>query len=86
MSKLIIMLDIETIVGYKYSSWYIGVTDNLERRKDEHGDPPNWDEWVADSEDDARSIERHFVDKGMNGDTGGGKNPDKVYIFKSTRG
>ncbi len=64
-----------------YSSWQIGITDDLQRRKGEHDNPEHWRSWIADSEDDARSIEKYFLDKGMKGDIGGGISPNKVYIF-----
>ena len=65
----------------KYSIWTVGITNNLERRKGEHDNPKYWTGWKADSERDARDIEKHFIDKGMKGDTGGGDNPTFVYIF-----
>lgn len=64
-----------------YSIWTIGVTDEPDRRKTQHDNPKHWKQWNADSEDDARSIEKHFVEKGMKGDTGGGGSADYVYIF-----
>lgn len=64
-----------------YKIWTIGITNNVERRKGEHDDPKYWRDWKADSEKDARDIEKYFQDKGMKGDTGGGDNPTYVYIF-----
>ncbi len=64
-----------------YSIWTIGITNNPERRKEEHENPKYWMDWKADGEQDTRSIEKHFLDKGMKGDTGGGENPTFVYIF-----
>jgi len=65
----------------KYSSWTIGITADPETRKSQHGNPGYWLQWEADRESDAREIEKHFLDKGMKGDTGGGQRPIYVYIF-----
>ena len=72
---------IEGIVGGKYSLWTIGVTDDPVRRRSEHGNPNNWHQWNADTETDARNVERYFLDKGMKGGTGGIGRADYVYIF-----
>lgn len=64
-----------------YSLWTIGVTDDPDRRKREHGNPSAWYQWDADSEQVARNVEAYFVEKGMKGDTGGGGGADYVYIF-----
>ncbi len=65
----------------KYTIWTIGITDNLKRRKKEHDNPKHWKDWKADTEEIARNVEKHFLDKGMKGDTGGGDTPNYVYIF-----
>jgi len=64
-----------------YSAWTIGVTDDPARRRREHGNPSDWYQWDADSEQVARNVEAYFVEKGMKGDTGGGGGADYVYIF-----
>lgn len=67
-----------------YEIWTIGITNNPERRKGEHGKEHNvkyWRDWKADSENDAREIENHFQDKRVKGGGGGGENPTYVYIF-----
>ena len=61
--------------------WTIGVTDDPERRKTEHNNPEYWKQWNADSETAARNVEKHFLEKGMEGGGGGGGNADYVYIF-----
>jgi len=66
---------------YSYSVWTIGIIDNPERRRSEHGNPGLWKHWRADSEAIARSVEKYFLAKGMKGDTGGGFSPTYVYIF-----
>lgn len=68
-----------------FSIWVIGITDNLERRKEEHeGKGQNtkyWQSWKADNEFDARYIEKYFIRKGMKGGTGGGDYPNFIYMF-----
>ena len=83
MDKQSIINAIEHTVGSTaYSSWYIGITDEPQRRKDEHGNPTKWRHWKADNEQIARDIERYFLKMGMTGDTGGGNNPSYVYIYQ----
>jgi len=64
-----------------YSAWTIGVTDDPDRRRGEHGNPSIWYQWDADSEQVARNVESYFLDKGMTGGGGGGGGADYVYIF-----
>ncbi len=71
-----------------YQYWTIGVTNDPERRKEEHRNAGKriywWTHWRANSEAEARKLEQYFLDKGMKGDTGGGNprdKPDNVYIF-----
>ena len=64
-----------------YSLWTIGITDDPDRRKGEHGNPTYWSQWNADTEAIARSVEKYFLDKGMKGATGGGEHPNWVYVF-----
>jgi len=71
---------IEKSVRY-YSVWTIGVTDDPKRRRGEHSNPEYWYDWKADTETIARNVEKHFLDKGMKGATGGGEYPTYVYIF-----
>ena len=58
-----------------------GITDNIERRKQEHGYPKYWYDWDAWTETVARNIEKYFLANGMTGGSGGGINPTYVYIF-----
>lgn len=81
VSELTIKSAIESIVGGRYPSWTIGVTDNPARRKTEHGNPNTWHQWDADTETVARDVERYFLDKGMQGAPGGAGRADYVYIF-----
>lgn len=71
---------IEALVS-TYARWTIGVTDNLARRKGEHGNPVPWHAWNADTEQAARNVESHFIAKGMKGGPGGPGRADYVYIF-----
>jgi len=68
-----------------YSIWYIGITEDPDRRKREHEDEGKntkfWIQWKADTETIARNVEEYFIDKGMKGGTGGGENPTYVYVF-----
>jgi len=69
----------------KYSVWTIGITNNPDERRAKH-DAENkntkyWMYWAADNETIARNVEKHFLDKGVQGGAGGGENPTYVYIF-----
>ena len=68
----------------KYRYWTIGITNDLDRRKGEHANTKNveyWRGWPADTENIARVVEKHFLDRGMKGGGGGGTSPNSVYIF-----
>ena len=82
MKEKDIKIAIERVVGNtRYSIWSIGITDDADRRKGEHKNPKYWHDWRADSETIARNVEKYFLDKGMEGDTGGGESANYVYIF-----
>lgn len=68
-------------IAANYPEWTIGVTDDPTRRKEEHGDPDDWHHWDADSEEEARNVESHFIEMGMKGGTGGQGKANYVYIF-----
>ena len=88
MTKNSIISDFEKYVGTdNYSDWYVGITNDINRRLyDEHQVDKKQDKWIhspADSKDIAQEVEEYFLDKGMDGDTGGGyKNTTHVYAFK----
>ncbi len=67
-----------------YTLWTIGITDTPKSRKDQHydngKDVSDWADWSIHSENDARAIEEHFLDKGMRGDAEG-SSVKYVYIF-----
>ena len=74
-----------------YSLWTIGITSELETRKEAHGTPKDWHNWEASSEAEARIVEDYFINefpeeksKRMNGGVGGdidGRKAVYVYIF-----
>ena len=64
-----------------YSVWTIGITEDPTQRKIKHGSPTVWYQWEGESEKTAREVEKHFIDKGCKGGTGGGDRPHWVYIF-----
>ena len=69
----------------KNQYWTIGITNNLERRKQEHANDSknvtHWNGWPADTEEITRTVEAHFLKCGMKGGGGGGQTPTYVYIF-----
>ena len=73
---------VDNIVGSNYSDWYIGITDDPQRRKGEHDNLTIWHDWKADSEQIARDVEKYFLNKEMSGGMGGGDTPNSVYIYK----
>ena len=40
-----------------------------------------WEHWLADNEAVARNVEKHFLDLGMDGDTGGGEDTKYIYVY-----
>lgn len=67
-----------------YSSYYVGITNDIERRLfGEHNVPRN-SHWRIHNEainkEHAQAVEEHFLAKGMKGDTGGGTD-DSVYAY-----
>lgn len=54
-------------------TWYVGLTDDPDRRKGEHGNPSDWQQTGRfNSENDARSWEAKYVGKpGYQGGPGG---------------
>ena len=70
--------------GGQYSSWYCGVTSDLNTRV--HGDHnvPKEKHWYiprrCHSDDDARSAEKAMLTFGCDGGTGGG-DEDAVFVY-----
>ncbi len=73
--------------GGPYKKWTVGVTDNPAERRKQHeqggGGVLWWHTWNASSEQAARNVEKHFLDKEMQGGGGGRGNADHVYVFKT---
>lgn len=75
--------------GGTYATWYIGVTNDAERRLfGEHRVNKENGWWVyrtAYSTDVARRVEEYFVDLGCDGGAGGGDPESKIaYAYKKT--
>jgi len=81
MTEQEIIAEIEVHIKGNYSVWTIGVTDDPDRRRTEHGNPKCWHHWNASTEQVARRIETYFTDKGCEGAGGGKGNANYVYIF-----
>ena len=77
-----IKASIEKIVaGRRLDVWTVGVTDNVDLRREAHGRPTIWHYWHAESEQIAKNVETYFKSKGMKGYTGSsGENAHNVYI------
>lgn len=74
--------------GY-YSDFYIGITNDIERRLfGEHNVDRNYGWWIyceAINKATAQEVEEYYLDKGMKGDTGGGnENTTYVYCYEIT--
>jgi len=88
-TKASIIAAIQSKVGSNYSLYRIGLTHDLAERKAYWKDTEKqtvtyWSDWTADSLPDAQDIERHFINKGMQGGTGGDLSANKtvyVYVF-----
>jgi hypothetical protein len=67
-----------------WSDFYVGITDNVEERLHGFHKVPKEGHWFiycpADSEDIARNVEKYFLKKGMDGDTGGGDD-DTIFVY-----
>lgn len=70
--------------GNNYGKFYIGITNDIDRRLfSEHNVPRNG-HWrihrEAINKEHAQAVEEHFLAKGMKGDTGGGTD-DSVWVY-----
>ena len=89
-SKTDIIDDIESYIaeyGGGISRWYVGVAaDPEERLFEDHSVDKESDPWIyspASSSNVAREIEKHFLDNGAKGGTGGGDDDTKfVYAYR----
>lgn len=76
--------------GGDIDDWYVGVAAKpRERLFDDHSVDEDKGVWIhrrASSDRVARDIEKHFLDKGAEGGTGGGnEDSTAVYAYKITR-
>lgn len=72
-----------------YSDFYVGITNDIERRLfDEHkvSEKNGW--WIyrqAIDKKTAQQVEEYFLNKGMKGDTGGGTDDSSfIYCYEIT--
>lgn len=94
MTRQDIIKEIQKYVnGTNYSSWYVGITNDADRRlfgTSEHNVNKYFGRWMqlpADSKQDAQDIEKYFLSQGMDGDTGGGNDDTTiVYCYMKTHG
>ena len=67
--------------GQRYEVWTVGVTDNVDLRREEHGRPTIWHVWHAENEQTAKNVEKALQGKGMKAYTGNvGEGAHSVYI------
>ena len=89
-SKKEIIEEIESHItdrGAGIRGWYVGIAAKpKERLFDDHSVDKEKDAWIyrtASSDSVARDIEKHFLDKGAKGGTGGGDEDSKsVYAYR----
>ncbi|MBO5155559.1 MAG: hypothetical protein J6C05_00250 [Prevotella sp.] len=67
-----------------YSNFYVGITNDVERRLfTEHNVDKNRNWWIyrtAINKATAQIVEEFFLNKGMQGDTGGGID-ESIYVY-----
>ena len=67
-----------------YREFYCGITDDVERRLfEEHNVSKENGFWIYGPADDievAREVEKHYLNLGMQGSTGGG-NEDSIWFY-----
>ena len=70
----------------RYKHLYIGITNNIDRRLfGDHCVDPNLDDYIffrAYNRKVAGRIEKHFLNIGLDGGPGGGKNAVFVYVYR----
>ena len=75
--------------GGSFSSWYCGITENIENRLFRDHNVPKKDHWFIHrrciNNDAARNAEKALLDKGCDGGAGGGdEDADYVYAYLKT--
>jgi len=89
-SKEEIIVDITNhFSGKTYKNCYVGITSDVNSRLfDDHNVLKENGHWIyryCSSNKIAREIEQHFLDKGMDGGSGGGDEDSKIiYAYKKT--
>ncbi|MEE8413760.1 MAG: hypothetical protein V3R96_04345 [Dehalococcoidales bacterium] len=69
------------LAGKRLEVWTVGVTENVDLRREAHGRPTIWHFWHAENEQTAKNIETHFKAQGMKGFEGStGESAHNVYI------
>jgi len=73
--------------GGEYEDWYCGITKDIQSRLfGDHGVVKGKNAYAyrpTDSDEEARLIEEHFLNKGCQGGSGGGDDEsDLVYVYK----
>ncbi len=81
MTVQTIINKMEGTIRGSYADWTVGVTDDLTRRRREHGNPKHWYAWNTRNEDEARDIASYFCGKGCQGSDGGPGKVDYIYLF-----
>ena len=70
--------------GGTFSSWYCGITENIQNRLFGDHNVPQKDHWFihkqCENTANARSVEKAFLDKGCDGGPGGGDS-DAVFVY-----
>lgn len=72
-----------------YSDFYVGISKNAQKRLfDEHHVDKDNSWWIfrtATTSKDARDVEKHFIELGMRGGTGGGDDTaNMIYCYAIT--
>lgn len=85
-TQIIAAIDAHLQKSFKqyYNDFYIGITNDIDRRLFiEHNVDKNNAWWIyrdAVDKATAQAVEEYYLDKGMEGDTGGGTD-DSTYVY-----
>jgi len=66
--------------GQRYEVWTVGITDNVDLRREEHGRPTIWHFWTPESDAVATNVEAYCKAQGMQGYSGTGTGKGNLYI------
>ncbi len=70
--------------GGPKSSWYAGITDDLDRRVHQEHKVPRENHWLitrqCNSDEESRAVENALLELGCDGGWGGGTD-DSVYVY-----